>query len=126
MASRIVLVTAAAKLSAISGSSQSACAGTAIRPSAAYGYREAPSSTITTCSPTHRVANPAASAPAATASITSRRAPVPIPSAWSPSRTVGADRQPAPSGGGSSSPITPSGTTTQACLRDSQTERCGG
>jgi len=60
--------------------------GTAIRPSAEYGYVDRGSSTITTCSPAQSVANPAASAAAATARMISGLAPVPIPSACSPMR----------------------------------------
>src|ERR1700741_1493969 len=41
---------------------------------------------MTTCSPHQSVAKPDASAATATASMTGRRAPGPIPSAWSPSR----------------------------------------
>ena len=65
-----VEVDAAMKLSPINGSSQSASAGTAMRPSSEYGYTDADSSTITTCSPDHNVAKPARSAAPATASIT--------------------------------------------------------
>lgn len=61
MARRIVSVTAAANDSAIVGSSQSASAGTAIFLSGVYGYGDAGSSTITTCSPHHSVRKPRAS-----------------------------------------------------------------
>ena len=86
VASWIRVVTAAAKVRVSSGSSQSASAGTAMRPSAEYGYRDACASSITTCSPDHSVANPCCSAPNATARMTSGRAPAPMPSACKPSR----------------------------------------
>ena len=41
---------------------------------------------MTTCSPAHRVAKPQLSAADATASITARSAPAPMPSACNPSR----------------------------------------
>ena len=86
VARRIDEVAAAAKLNPIIGSIQSAVDGTAICPSSEYGYRDADRSTITTCSPDHRVANPARSAAWATTSMTARSAPVPMPRACNPSR----------------------------------------